>query len=246
MIFLKYYLKFSLAVRVIIIWHTVSTYDGEGNGNPLQCSCLENPRDCGAWWAAIFGAAQSWTRLSDCTFIFTFMHWRRQWQPTYCSTLCDAIDGSPLGSPIPGILQARTVSGLPLPSPMHESENESAVAQSCTTLSDPMDCSLPGSSVHGFSRQEYWSGVPLPFPRQMPRPTNSESLRPGPGNLHFKMPQVTLMRNLRTTGLVLRSGRGLEIIRTIAIQVNRRSRPLADISFTYTKKEIIYNTGGAF
>ena len=39
-----------------------------------------------------------------------------------CSTLCDAIDGSPLGSPVPGILQARTVSGLPLPSPMHERE----------------------------------------------------------------------------------------------------------------------------
>ena len=34
---------------------------GEGNGNPLQCSCLENPRDRGAWWAAIYGVAQSWT-----------------------------------------------------------------------------------------------------------------------------------------------------------------------------------------
>ena len=36
---------------------------GEGNGNPLQCSCLENPRDGGAWWAAVYGAAQSRTRL---------------------------------------------------------------------------------------------------------------------------------------------------------------------------------------
>ena len=36
---------------------------GEGNGNPLQCSCLENPRDEGAWWAAVSGVAQSWTRL---------------------------------------------------------------------------------------------------------------------------------------------------------------------------------------
>ena len=34
---------------------------GEGNGNPLQCSCLENPRDGGAWWAAVSGVAQSWT-----------------------------------------------------------------------------------------------------------------------------------------------------------------------------------------
>ena len=36
---------------------------GEGNGNPLQCSCLENPRDGGAWWAAIYGVSQSWKRL---------------------------------------------------------------------------------------------------------------------------------------------------------------------------------------
>ena len=36
---------------------------GEGNGNPLQCSCLENSREGGAWWAAIYGVAQSWTRL---------------------------------------------------------------------------------------------------------------------------------------------------------------------------------------
>ena len=36
---------------------------GEGNGNPIQCSCLENPRDGGAWWVAVSGVAQSWTRL---------------------------------------------------------------------------------------------------------------------------------------------------------------------------------------
>ena len=36
---------------------------GEGNGNPLQCSCLENPRDGRAWWAAVYGVAQSRTRL---------------------------------------------------------------------------------------------------------------------------------------------------------------------------------------
>ena len=38
---------------------------GEGNGNPLQCSCLENPRDGGARWAAVYGVAQSWTRLKQ-------------------------------------------------------------------------------------------------------------------------------------------------------------------------------------
>ena len=36
---------------------------GEGNGNPLQCSCLEDPRDGGAWWAAVYGVTQSWTQL---------------------------------------------------------------------------------------------------------------------------------------------------------------------------------------
>ena len=38
---------------------------GEGNGNLLQCSCLENPRDGGVWWAAVYGVAQSWTRLKQ-------------------------------------------------------------------------------------------------------------------------------------------------------------------------------------
>ena len=38
---------------------------GEGNGNPLQCSCLENPRDGGAWWAAVHGVTQSRTQLKQ-------------------------------------------------------------------------------------------------------------------------------------------------------------------------------------
>ena len=43
---------------------------GEGNGNPLQYSCLENPMDEGAWEAAVHGATKSWTQLSDFTFTF--------------------------------------------------------------------------------------------------------------------------------------------------------------------------------
>ena len=46
-------------------FHFLLSRIGEGNGNPLQCSCLENPRDGGAWWAAIYGVAQSWTRLNN-------------------------------------------------------------------------------------------------------------------------------------------------------------------------------------
>ena len=45
---------------------------GEGNGTPLQYSCLENPMDGGAWWAVVHGVAKSWTRLSDFTLTFHF------------------------------------------------------------------------------------------------------------------------------------------------------------------------------
>ena len=44
-------------------FHFSLSCTGEGNDNPLQCSCLENPRDGGAWWAAVYGVAQSRTRL---------------------------------------------------------------------------------------------------------------------------------------------------------------------------------------
>ena len=49
---------------------------GEGNGNPLQYSCLENPMDGEAWWATVHGVAKSWTRLSDFTFTFSFLNKR--------------------------------------------------------------------------------------------------------------------------------------------------------------------------
>ena len=45
---------------------------GEGNGIPLQYSCLENPMDAGAWWAAVRGVAKSWTRLSNFAFTLHF------------------------------------------------------------------------------------------------------------------------------------------------------------------------------
>ena len=46
----------------------------EGNGNPLQCSCLENPRDRGAWWAAVYGVAQSQTRLKQLSSSSSSLH----------------------------------------------------------------------------------------------------------------------------------------------------------------------------
>ena len=61
---------------------SLAVRDGAGNGTLLQYSCLENPMDGGAWKAAVQGVAEGRTQLSDFTFTFTFMHWRRKWQPT--------------------------------------------------------------------------------------------------------------------------------------------------------------------
>ena len=68
-----------------------------------------------------------------------------------CPTLCDHIDGSPPGSTVPGIVQARVTGvGCHFLLQCTKVKSESEVAQSCPTLSDPMDCSLPGSSIHGI------------------------------------------------------------------------------------------------
>ena len=83
-----------------------------------------------------------------------------------CPTLCDPIDGSPPGSPVPGILQARTLEWVAISSPMHESESEK-VAQSCPTPSDPMDCSPPGSSVRGIFQARVWSATTFSNPSTM-------------------------------------------------------------------------------
>ena len=69
---------------------------GEGNVNPLQCSCLENPRAGGAWWAEVHGVSTSWKRLSDFTFTFHF-HALEKEMATHSSVLAWRIPG--LGEP---------------------------------------------------------------------------------------------------------------------------------------------------
>src|SRR5574337_38816 len=66
---------------------------GEGNGNPLQCSCLENPMDGGAWKAAVHGVAEGRTRLSDFTFTFYF-HALEKEMATHSSVLAWRIPGT--------------------------------------------------------------------------------------------------------------------------------------------------------
>ena len=82
---------------------------GEGNGTPLQYSCLENPMDGGAWWAAVCGVAKSRTRLSDFTFTFHFYTWEKE-MATQCSVLAWRIPrtGEPGGLPIYEVAQSRT------------------------------------------------------------------------------------------------------------------------------------------
>ena len=68
-------------------------FPGEANGNPLQYSCLENPRDRRAWWAAICGVAESRTRLSNFTFTFHFPALEKE-MATHSSVLAWRIPGT--------------------------------------------------------------------------------------------------------------------------------------------------------
>ena len=70
---------------------------GEGNGNPLQCSCLESPRDRGAWWAAVYEVAQSWTWLK---------------RLSSSSSSCDLMNCSLPVSSVHGISQARILESV--------------------------------------------------------------------------------------------------------------------------------------
>ena len=145
---------------------------GEGNGNPLQCSCLENSRDGGAWWAAVYGVTQGRTRLkrlssSSCWDSLCDLHqqqhqWHHRFHGLYsllllllsrfsrvqlCATPETAATRLPHPWDSPG---KNTGVGCHFLLQCMKEKRESEVAQSCPTLCDPMDCSPPGSSVHGI------------------------------------------------------------------------------------------------
>ena len=85
------------------IWEWVAYRFGEGNGTPLQYSCLENPMDGGAWWAAVHGVTKSQTQLSAFTFTFQF-HALEKEMATHSSVLAWRIPGTgePVGLPSMG------------------------------------------------------------------------------------------------------------------------------------------------
>ena len=86
------------------IYNPVGKRSGEGNGDPLQCSCLENPVDGGAWWAAVHGVAKSRTRLSNFTFTVHFRALEKE-MATHSSVLAWRIPGmgEPGGLPSMGL-----------------------------------------------------------------------------------------------------------------------------------------------
>ena len=93
-----------------MFFNMASLGNGEGNGTPLQYSCLENPMDRGAWKAAVRGVAKGWTRLSDFAFSFHF-HALEKEMATHSSVLAWRIPGTaePGGLPsIYGIAQSQT------------------------------------------------------------------------------------------------------------------------------------------
>ena len=82
---------------------------GEGDGTPLQSSCLENPMDGGAWWAAVHGVAKSRTRLSDFPFTFHF-HALEKERATHSSVFAGRIPGTrgAWWAAVYGVAQSRT------------------------------------------------------------------------------------------------------------------------------------------
>ena len=105
--------------------------NGEGNGNPLLYSCLENPMDRGAWWSMVHGVAESWTQLKWLsTHIYTNMHacvlswFSHVW-------LCDPMDCSPSVFSVHEILEAITLKCVAMPSSKGSSQPRDQTCISC-------------------------------------------------------------------------------------------------------------------
>ena len=120
----------------------------KGNGTPLQYSCLENPMDRGAWWAAVHGVTKGRRWLSDFTFTFLF-HALEKEMATHSSVLAWRIPGTrePGGLPSMGLHRVR-----------HDWSNLAAAGT--VALQAPLSV--------GFSRQECRSGLPCPSPGDLP------------------------------------------------------------------------------
>ena len=93
---------------LILIFLTSILVNGEGNGTPLQSSCLENPMDGWAWWAAVQGSLRVGHDWGTSLSLFTFMHWRRKWQPTPVFLPGESQGQGAWWAAIYGVAQSRT------------------------------------------------------------------------------------------------------------------------------------------
>ena len=149
---------------------------GKGNGTPLQYSCLENPMDGGPWWAAIYGVAQSWTRLkrlSSSMHIFkdTIRMPSKKGSAAAKSLLSDSMrphrrQPTRLFCPWASPGKNTGVGGCHFLLQCTKVKSESEVAQLCPTPSDPMDCSPPGSTIHGIFQARVLEWVAIAFSKK--------------------------------------------------------------------------------
>ena len=126
---------------------------GEGNGTPLQYSCLENPMDRGAWWAAVHGVTTSGTRLSDFTFTFHF-HALEKAMATHSSVLAWRIPGTGESGGLPSMGSHRV---------RHDWRDLAAAAAADSILKsrDYFANKGPSGQSYGFSSGHVWMWVGL-------------------------------------------------------------------------------------
>ena len=143
---------------------------GDRNSYPLQYSGLKNFMDC----IIVHGVTKTWTwrslSLFLCTancinYVYVYAAAAAAKSLQSCLTLCDPIDGSPPGSPVPGILQARTLEWVAISfSSSWKWKVKVKSLSSVQLLATPWTAAYQAPPSMGFSRQEHWSGVPLPSP----------------------------------------------------------------------------------
>ena len=153
--------------------------DGEGNGTPLQSSCLGNPMDGGAWWAAVCGIAESQTKRLHFHFSLSCIG-EGNGNPLQCSCLENPRDGGAWAA-VYGVAQSLTRLKRPSSS---SSSNEGDFPSPRKSFSgcvlSPFSHGWLFAALRtvayqtplsmGFSRQEYWSGLPFPPPGDLPDP----------------------------------------------------------------------------
>ena len=154
------------SLRVGHDWATSLSCTGEGNGNPLQCSCLENPRDGGTWWTAVCGVAQSRTRLKRLsssssslpTVILEPKKIKSVTASNFSPSICFEMMGPDLSFlNVESILSGAIYCPLFFPGIKLDTFRHGRLIFRCHIF-------LPFHTVLGFSQQEYWSGLPFPYP----------------------------------------------------------------------------------